>query len=414
MQQTSEDWKDVSLTLSTASPLTGSAIPVLNTRYISLGRTRGSKSVFSSSFSSSRPSGTAFASSGYGGTIGFKSGGAIDGAVLPLIPSECGFPGPPPAVIERRSRRSSSTSSIDGPQQDADGERSHRSRSRSRTISPQVVQLSGPGTAARMVTPTEGTISSTFDIEGLSTIPSDDSYHRVSIASLDLTASLEWVCVPSMIPSAFLQCQVKNTSSYVLLAGASNVFMDGNFVAKSVIPDVSPQEIFSCSLGVDRFIRVIYHPAKRVVRKTGGIMSSKSEVTTFSQRISIKNTRSKPLSRLIVKDRVAISQDSRLRVSLIQPSEKDVGPSTLPLSSVPSGSISISKSSSNEASSSKTQLAQISKGVTARWAQKYEDGGGWGGAKGDGIIEWICSDVVGTLDLDLISEVSAPQDETWN
>lgn len=190
--------------------------------------------------------------------------------------------------------------------------------------------------------------------------------------------------------------------------------MDGNFVAKSVIPDVSPQETFSCSLGVDRSIRVTYHPAKRVVRKTGGIMSSKSEVTTFSQRISIKNTRSRPLSRLIVKDQVPISQDSRLRVSLIQPSEKDVGPPNLPPSSLPSGSISISKSSSSEASSSKTQLAQISKGVTARWAQKHEDGGGWGGAKGDGIIEWICSDVVGTLDVDLISEVSAPQDEIWN
>ena len=190
--------------------------------------------------------------------------------------------------------------------------------------------------------------------------------------------------------------------------------MDGNFVAKSYIPDVSPQESFSCSLGVDRAIRVTYHLTKRVsARKMGGLMSAKSAVTTFSERISIKNTRSWPLSRLIVKGQVPISQDSRLRVSVVQPSEKDVGPPNLPSFSIPTGSISKS-SSSSETVSSKTLVAQISKGVVARWAQKYEEGGGSGGANGDGVIEWICNDVVGKLDLDLICEVSAPQEEYWS
>ena len=217
MQQTSEDWKDVALTLSTASPLTGSAIPVLNTRYISLGRTRSYKSTFGSSFSSSRPPGTVFPtsgpgfpSSGYDATVGFKSAVASDGFVsnksasqdLPFYSS--GVHPLPSVAMPRRSRRSSSTSSIDGPQQDADQERTRRSRSRNRTVSPHEfvrVPLSGLATS-RMVTATEGTISSTFDIEGLSTIPSDDSYHRVSIA-----VSLLLLCLCAIVRLRRIHCE---------------------------------------------------------------------------------------------------------------------------------------------------------------------------------------------------------------
>jgi len=39
--------------------------------------------------------------------------------------------------------------------------------------------------------------------------------------------------------------------------------MDENFVAKSTAPDVSPQETFSCSLGMDPLVRVTYYPPAR-------------------------------------------------------------------------------------------------------------------------------------------------------
>src|SRR5258708_12381475 len=101
--------------------------------------------------------------------------------------------------------------------------------------------------------------------------------------------------------------------------------MDGNFVSKSSIPDVSPQESFSCSLGVDPSVKITYHPQKKVVRTQGGSIistSGKQEVTRFSQRISIKNTRSSGLPRLAVQYRPPNSEDSPPKATLLQPTTK--------------------------------------------------------------------------------------------
>lgn len=191
--------------------------------------------------------------------------------------------------------------------------------------------------------------------------------------------------------------------------------MDGNFVSRSMIPDVSPKETFSCTLGVDPSIRVTYHPTTCVVRKMGSVKSAKSEVTTLSQRISVRNTRSAALLRLIVKDQVPISHDPELQVSLVQPSEKDIGSPNVYtyVSSGLSFSSSSGRAVSVPKSDGRTQAAQINKSVIVRWAQKYEEDGGWGGANGDGILEWICSQVKGTLDLEHVCEVSTPAADCW-
>ena len=185
------------------------------------------------------------------------------------------------------------------------------------------------------------------------------------------------------------------------------MFMDGNFVSKSSIPDVSPQESFSCSLGVDPSVKITYHPPKKVVRTQGGSIisiSSKQEVTRFSQRISIKNTRPSSLSRIVVQDQVPNSEDSRIKVRLLQPDEKSIG--------APSNGYAAagSKSSANI----ETLSYAVQKGVTAQWAQKnYEEIEGTGGARGDGVIEWICTNLEWSANLDLEYEVSGPHGLRW-
>jgi len=176
--------------------------------------------------------------------------------------------------------------------------------------------------------------------------------------------------------------------------------MDGNFVSKSSIPTVSPQETFSCSLGVDPSLRITYHPQKKGVSTTGGSLlsrSQKTDVTTYRQRISIKNTRPTAISRLIVKDQVPTSENAQIKVRLIDPNEKQIGP--------------MDPSPTNR-STPLVSRAQTNGGIVARWAQKNEDG--TGGPKGDGVIEWVCTDVGEELDINLAYEVSAPQNVPWS
>ena len=119
-QSTGEDWKEVLLTLSTASPLLGTAVPQVQPWRISAVMPRPPVYRFSSALATG-------------------AAGAL--------------PPPSPAPQMRRSRKVS------------------------HSLDEEVTFDQGPSIQVR-----EGAISSTFAIEGLSTIPSDQSSHKVSIA----------------------------------------------------------------------------------------------------------------------------------------------------------------------------------------------------------------------------------------
>ena len=179
-QRTGEDWKDVSLVLSTASPQLGSTIPKLSAQYIGKLQlpTRRYRNM-------SMKSG------------GLRGGGGSNALPAPSSAHE--------GTIDFRDQ-------LDG----------------------------GGGFFEQPEAAVEGVVSTSFVIESLATIPSNTDKttqaHKVSIAVIDLSADLQWVSVPKESPSAFLQAKVKNTSQFLLLPGNANIFLENNFVAKSTIP----------------------------------------------------------------------------------------------------------------------------------------------------------------------------------
>jgi len=195
------------------------------------------------------------------------------------------------------------------------------------------------------------------------------------------------------------------------------VFFDGNFVAKSTIPDVSPEESFACSLGIDPSVKITYHPQRRLARtdKAGGMpwySSSKStDVKAYTSRITVKNLRKTPLSRLVLKDQIPVSEDERIKVKMINPSADAIGP-VAPLDPTSVGDKSKPGASTRGEGITDPVWANVKPGVRARWAQKSERDGGTGGSRGDGVVEWWCEDVKGELDIELAWEVESPHDVT--
>ncbi|KIO30855.1 hypothetical protein M407DRAFT_20177 [Tulasnella calospora MUT 4182] len=241
----------------------------------------------------------------------------------------------------------------------------------------------------------EGATSSTFVIAGKSTIPShqqdDEQTHKVSVAVIELDAKLEWVTVPKAQTSAFLKCKVKNTSQYILLPGQTSVFMDDNFVCKSSLPSVSPNESFSTSLGVDPAIRITYHPQQKKSKSaTGGLLSNKIDVTSYVQRITVKNTRATAATPLFIKDQIPVSEDSDFKVLLTEP----------------------------RLTKERPEVA-VASGVKAHWAprdsdREDDDKTANAGTEEDGFIEWICDIPAGkTQELSLAWEVSGPAGKNW-
>ncbi|PVG03864.1 hypothetical protein CPB86DRAFT_778959 [Serendipita vermifera] len=352
-QSTGEDWKDVELTLSTASPQLGSTVPQLYPLWLEERVAR----VYKASVKKA----------------GF------------------GFSLPRPAGLSRKK------------DSEADG-----------LFVPE----------ARVV---EGTLSTSFIIEGLSTIPTDTDLtaqaHKVTVAVVDLAADLQWVSVPVSVASAFLQAKIKNTSTYIFLPGRANIFLDDNFVTKSSIDHVSPNESFHCSLGVDPQVKVTYHPRVKKLRTQGGLLSTRTTTVSNHQKITIKNTRTSTINRLLVLDQIPVSADSKINVTLLEPSQLEfAGRGTIGTSSgnLVSGTVG--------GAGGKLAIppeVKISKGVSVRWkvtdddepedASTEEAGAppGFDGAR-EGMLEWVCEIPNGkSVDLTLVWEVSAPSRMNW-
>jgi len=166
----------------------------------------------------------------------------------------------------------------------------------------------------------ESVISTSFEISRRSTIPSDNNQHKVTVALVDLTPDFSYEAVPCKAEHAYLTGKIKNTSTYPFLPGPMNVFLDNNFICKSNLKAVSPQEEFTCSLGVDPAIRVNFKPARKFNEESG--LLTKSKITTVQQPIEIKNTHTNVVKVKVI-DHLPLSSEEKLKVNLLEPNLKE-------------------------------------------------------------------------------------------
>ncbi|KAF7318762.1 DH domain-containing protein [Mycena chlorophos] len=163
----------------------------------------------------------------------------------------------------------------------------------------------------------KGNVSATFRVPGRVSIPSDGEVHNFTLVELKFAAVMSWVAVPKIDTKAHITARITNASDYTLLAGTASVYVDGSFISRSEVPAVSPKEAFDCPLGVDPSIRITYHPVIKKTSQSG--LLSKTLTHTFSQRITIFNTKSLPISRVKIIDQIPASQNAQIEVKLISP-----------------------------------------------------------------------------------------------
>ncbi|KAF8193372.1 hypothetical protein BJ912DRAFT_960894 [Pholiota molesta] len=168
----------------------------------------------------------------------------------------------------------------------------------------------------------ETPLSMYFAVNGKASIPSDGLKHRVTLAVLPFESKMSYVTIPRDDPTVFLQCEVKNTSEYRLIAGPMDVTVDGSYITATLIPnDINPGETFECFLGNDISTKVTYVRSSKITRPEASAFSEGTVIATYTTKITIQNKHPYDLPALIVRDRMPTSDDQRVRVILRQPLE---------------------------------------------------------------------------------------------
>ncbi|KAL7409381.1 hypothetical protein BDY24DRAFT_403268 [Mrakia frigida] len=275
---TGEPWINTQIVLSTASPLVGSTIPTLQPYRLG----------FPHPMLHSRMS---------------QQGERMDSFGAPQMAYAAVLPPPPaPGNMMKRTMMSVRSAQVGGGGDD-------EGRGGGGGFAQRSAEVEGTG----------ATMSAVFRIDGRSDIECDGGAHKVSIAVLKLDAELSHITVPSAIASAFLQASVKNASPYPLLPGPTTIYLDGSLVGRGRMGDVSPEETFKVSLGVDGAVRITFHPEEKFKTTSGGILSSKTENVSFVQKVTVENTKPLPVT-ILIQSRFPISEDQKIIVRLVHPS----------------------------------------------------------------------------------------------
>ncbi|MEV8595949.1 DUF4139 domain-containing protein, partial [Streptomyces sp. NPDC052012] len=173
----------------------------------------------------------------------------------------------------------------------------------------RVATLPLPGHAVR---PREsaGSFDHRFDAAARADIPSDGTWHTVTVAEIPVSLRTEYVCVPSVEEVVHATLLLGNATDQALLAGPVEVTVDGEFLATTSLPTLAPGGVCRVGLGPAEAIAVTRRTNLR--ESTSGL---RNNVTVLEHRVHVElaNRLAVPVT-VEVRERVPVASDPEIRI----------------------------------------------------------------------------------------------------
>ena len=262
-QRTGEDWSDIALTLSTARPHRGAALPDLSPIWISIMRSMNKVSnAYSKSAMSRNEDRIAQAISGQSSALPLSID-ASRGRIAPEMEE---------AVIQ--------TAEID-----------------------------------------TGGFTAEYNIPGPSDVLADGSESKLLIGRFDTDSTMEIHVKPQISADAYLATKTMLKGEAPILPGTVSLFRDGAFVGQSSLPLLRPGKDTALYFGIDDQIEV----TRNILKDEGGESGLLGRDNNKERHVitEINNLRSKPV-KLVVQETVPVSKDEKIEAKIL-PDETTAG-----------------------------------------------------------------------------------------
>ncbi|WP_413760616.1 DUF4139 domain-containing protein [Streptomyces sp. MMBL 11-3] len=172
-----------------------------------------------------------------------------------------------------------------------------------------VAALPLPGHAVR---PREsaGSFDHRFDAAARTDIPSDGTWHTVTVTEIPVGLRTEYLCVPSVEETVYATLVLSNATDQALLAGPVEVTVDDEFLLTTALPTLAP--------GGERRVGLGPAEAVRVTRRTEMHESSaglRGGTTVLDHRVHVElaNRLARPVA-VEVRERVPVTSDPDVRI----------------------------------------------------------------------------------------------------
>lgn len=150
-----------------------------------------------------------------------------------------------------------------------------------------------------------------YALASRTTLPSRSDQQQVQIASMQLPGEFYLLATPVLTNYVYEEANVRNVSKMVLLSGPASMYLDGQFVGHGEIPTVTTGEQFTVGLGIDPGLR-----AARELLERNDTIQGGNRLVEFSYSISLENFGDAPHV-VRVMDRIPTGKDSEIKVTLV-------------------------------------------------------------------------------------------------
>jgi hypothetical protein len=296
-QLTGEDWNDVELTLSTASPALSAAGPGLAPFHVTLSSDPGIETL-------NAPNGpaqiAAGADQGQQAQV-FYGRGLSKSQVIDQLEG-------------LNSQRTEFGAAVNNAVTFADTNRLSWSLNEY-ACTVQQLELNGDATTLSVLR-SEGDDerdgpSLSYKLGGGVSLASRSDQQMVRIMQTDMDSQFYHVAVPVLTSYVYREAELKNSSDEDLLAGPMTAYLDGRFVGQAEIPTVARGQKFVVGFGADPQLRT----RRELVDKTDSVQGGNRE-TRFEYRLVVENFGNEPAPVRVI-DRLPHSENGDdIRVAL--------------------------------------------------------------------------------------------------
>ncbi len=157
-------------------------------------------------------------------------------------------------------------------------------------------------------------LSAEFEIKNTYSIPADSKPYIVEVTNYNLPATFEHYSIPKTEKEAFLLARIGGWEQLDLVEGPANVYFGGSYVGQSYIYTRSLDDTLDLSFGRDKKVMVSRSRMKDFNSKT---FSGDKKKETQSFEITIKNNRKSAIT-IDVEDQLPVSQNSEIIVETIE------------------------------------------------------------------------------------------------
>ncbi|MCX4587378.1 DUF4139 domain-containing protein [Streptomyces sp. NBC_01481] len=172
-----------------------------------------------------------------------------------------------------------------------------------------VAALPLPGQAVR---PREsaGSFDHRFDATARADIPSDGTWHTVTVGEIPVGLRTEYLCVPSVEQTVYATLVLSNATDQALLAGPVEVTVDDDFLLTAALPTLAPGGVRRVGLGPAEGIRVTRRT--NLHESTSGL---RNNTTVLDHRVHVElaNRLARPVT-VEVRERVPVTSEPDVRI----------------------------------------------------------------------------------------------------